>query len=136
MSITVAMRALHVCANLLWIGSIVSVGLILRVSTAAALDRGRIALSVYRTLATPAFILSFVAGTAMLLQEPAYYFVHTHMMHAKLPLALGVVVLHHWLGFRSKRMATVAAAPPGFLSVVLLVVAAMGAASLALLKPF
>lgn len=132
----VALRLVHVCANLFWIGSIVAVGLTLQVASTHASDRGRIALLLYRRLATPAFVVSFLAGTAMLLLEPAYYFVQTHMMHAKLPLALGVIGLHHWLGSRSKRMAAGSATPPGFLPVSLLVVCALGAAGLAVLKPF
>jgi protoporphyrinogen IX oxidase len=136
MTISVALRVLHVCANLLWIGSIVAVGLILRAPASPAADRGKIALSVYRGLATPAFMVSFVAGIVMLLLEPAYYFVHTHMMHAKLPLALGVVGLHHWFGARSKRMAAGTATQPSPLPVALLVAGAMGAAVLGLLKPF
>lgn len=136
MSLLLALRTLHVCANLLWIGSILSVALALRAAGAAPLDRGRIALSLYRAVAAPAFGISFLAAVALLLLEPRYYFVQSHWMHAKLPLALGVIVLHHWLGLKAKRMARNSGSPPGALPAVLLVVGAMGAAVLALLKPF
>src|SRR5512147_2667944 len=126
MSPAAALRVLHICANLLWIGSIVSVGLILREPSSPAAERGRMARWIYRRLATPAFLASFVAGCTMLLLDPRYYFVQTHMMHAKLPLALGVVGLHHWFGSKSKRVAGNTAAPPGLLPVALLVAGAMG----------
>jgi len=136
MSFIPLLHALHVCANLLWIGGIVGVAVILPGSLGTKEIRGAIALRMYRRLANPAFMVSFLAGTTLLLMNPAYYFVHTHMMHAKLPLALGVVALHHWLGRRTRRMASGEATPPGQLPMVLLLVAAMGAAALALLKPF
>lgn len=136
MTIALALRVLHVCANLIWIGSIGAVGLILRDLAAPTRDRGRIALSVYRALAMPAFVVSFVAGSVMLLLEPRYYFVQTHWMHAKLLLALGVIALHHGLGARAKRTAAGTAAPVGILPTALLVAGAMGGAALALLKPF
>ncbi len=47
----------------------------------------------YQHLTTIAHVPPFVAGTAALLLETGYYFVHPHMMDAKLPLAPGVVVL-------------------------------------------
>ena len=136
MTIALVLRALHVCANLIWIGSISAVGLILRDVPAAARDRGRMALSVYRALAMPAFVVSFVAGSGMLLLEPRYYFVQTHWMHAKLLLAVGVIALHHWLGARAKQTAAGTAKPVGILPIAWLVAGAMGSAALALLKPF
>jgi protoporphyrinogen IX oxidase len=81
-------------------------------------------------------MVSFIAATVMVALEPAYYFVHSHMMHAKLPLALEVVALHHWLGRRSKLMAAGAATPIGPLPVGFLLAGALGAAALASLRPF
>jgi putative membrane protein len=136
MSLLLALRTLHVCANLLWIGSIVATAFVLRASSAAVLDRGRIALTLYRTVATPAFGISFLAAITLLVLQPGYYLVQSHWMHAKLPLALGVIVLHHWFGLKAKRMARNSGSPPSALPATLLVVGAMGAAALALLKPF
>lgn len=136
MPIASILELLHVCANLFWVGSIVAVGVILGNSAISVVDRGRIALTVYQRVASPAFGLSFIMGVTMLLLEPRYYFVQTHMMHAKLPLAIGVIVLHHWLGSRSKTMAAGATAAPGYLPVILLVAGAAGSAALAILKPF
>jgi putative membrane protein len=130
------LRTLHVGANLFWIGGLLAIALILPGRLGSTELRGQIALRLYRVLANPAFVVSFVAAIGLLLLQPAYYFVHTHMMHAKLPLALGVVALHHWLGRRTRRMASGDAAPPSRLPAVLLMVGAMGAAVLALLKPF
>jgi putative membrane protein len=131
------LRTLHVTANLFWIGGILAVALILPLrEVGTPLVRGQIALRVYRGIAVPGFVVSFVAGATLLLLEPAHYFVHTHMMHAKLPLALGVVALHHWLGRRTRRMATGEATPPTRLPALLLTVGATGAAVLALMKPF
>ncbi|MGC4067104.1 MAG: hypothetical protein QM784_21185 [Polyangiaceae bacterium] len=131
------LRTLHVTANLFWIGGIVAVAMILPLrDVGTPIVRGQIALRVYRGVAVPAFVVSFVAATTLLFLQPVYYFVHTHMMHAKLPLALGVVALHHWLGRRTRRMATGEATPPTRLPAVLLTVGAVGAAMLALMKPF
>lgn len=136
MSLIPWLHTLHVCANLLWIGGIIGVAVILPGSQGTPEIRGTIALRLYRSLANPAFMVSFLAGTTLLLMNPQYYFVHTHMMHAKLPLALGVVAVHHWVGRRTRKMASGAAAPPGKLPAILLLAGAMGAAALALLKPF
>lgn len=136
MSLIPWLHAVHVCANLLWIGAIVGVAVILPGAQGTTELRGAIALKLYRTVANPGFIVSFLAGTTLLLMNPKYYFVHTHMMHAKLPLALGVIALHHIIGRRTRQMASGTAAPPGILPAYLLLACGLGAAALALLKPF
>ena len=78
----------HVSANLLWIGSIVAVGLLLAKGPGDARARGEAGRLVYRTLSVPAFALSFVLGLAVLAQDPTFYFKTTHFMHLKLTLAL------------------------------------------------
>jgi putative membrane protein len=130
------LRMLHVTANLFWIGGILAVAMILPLQLGNSILRGQIALRVYQGIANPAFFVSFLSASTLLLLQPAYYFVHTHMMHAKLPLALGVVALHHWLGRRTRRMASGDATPPSRLPALLLMAGAMGAAVLALMKPF
>ena len=137
MNLSFVLQALHVSANLLWIGAIVGVAVILRAPTSVdAVARGKVAIVLYRRIANPAFIVSFVAGAALLVLLPSYYFVETHFMHAKLPLALGVIAIHHILGARARRMAAGEASPPSRAILIVLLVTALGAALLALLKPF
>lgn len=137
MTIHLVLQTLHVCANLLWVGAIVGVAVMLRAPAAVApVARAQVALVVYRRLANPAFIVSFLAGAALLVLEPRYYFVTTHFMHAKLPLVLGIIGIHHYLGARARRMAAGSAAAPGGAIAPVLLVASLGAALLVLLKPF
>jgi putative membrane protein len=95
----------HVMANLVWIGSIVSVGLLTAASsklndvTAAGLARG-----LYLRVATPAFLASFVFGASRLLLDPAYY-MHLHWFHGKLTAVLAVIVLHHVIGAKARKVA-------------------------------
>ncbi len=127
----------HVIANLVWIGSILAVVVTLS-SDAEARVRGRIARSVYKKLAAPAFGVSFLAATALLFTNLQLYFVHTHWMHGKLPLALGVIVLHHVIGARAKRMESGKLSEPGPVAVLggVLFLCALGAAFLVIIKPF
>src|ERR1043165_1806645 len=97
--------ALHVTANVVWIGSILAVGRLLAATEGDAKVRGVLARRVYQSLATPAFVISFVAGAIRLALSPDYYFVATHFMHAKLLLALVVIGLHHVIGGRAKKTA-------------------------------
>jgi putative membrane protein len=100
---------LHVTANLVWIGSITAVGLI-TASAAKAPNAdaagaiAQIALSLYRRVATPAFIVSFLFGAARLSQDVQGY-MHHHWFHGKLTFALVVIVLHHIIGAKAKRVA-------------------------------
>lgn len=87
--------ALHVCANVVWIGSIAAVGLLVAKSGAAARY-------VYRVLAVPAFVASFVLGIGLVARDPAGYF-HQGWFHAKLTAAIVVIALHHVIGGRAKR---------------------------------
>jgi len=96
---------IHVMANLVWIGSIVSVGLLTAASsklndaTAAGLARG-----LYLRVAMPAFLVSFTFGASRLFLDPAYY-MHLHWFHAKLTAVLVVIVLHHVIGGRARKVA-------------------------------
>lgn len=132
------LRAVHVLANLVWIGSILSTGLVLTHGAGEAKVRGETALAVYRKLATPAFVLSFVLGCVVLFNNPVYYLKTTHFMHAKLPLAFGIIGLHHVIGARAKKLAaetTTEVGPTAVLTLVLLLLTA-GTALLAMMKPF
>lgn len=130
--------ALHVIADLFWIGSILSVALLLARGPGDARQRGAAARLVYRTLAAPSFGIAFLAGVALLGMNPTLYFKATHYMHGKLPLALGVVALHHVLGARAKKMEAGEApdAGPALPLGLVLAVLAIGSALLVVLKPF
>ena len=102
---------LHVSGNLVWIGAILAVGAIIAARSADdSVVRGRIAYDIYRRLAVPAFVVSFVCGAIRLGVEPKHYLHDSHWMHAKLPLALVVIALHHVIGARAKRLAGQSAA--------------------------
>lgn len=133
-----ALVVLHVAANVVWIGSIASVGVALDAPKVGALDRGRIALHLYRRLATPAFVVSVAAGLGQLLGHPDLYFTVTRYMHAKLLLAVCVIALHHVLGARAKAMAEGRASAPGSSKMLmwLLLLAAVAAVFFAVRKPF
>jgi putative membrane protein len=132
------LRNLHVLCNLFWIGSIVSVGLILAAKVASAQERGALAHLVYRRVSAPAFGLSFLFGLGRLALSPAFYFKVTHFMHLKLTLALGVIALHHVLGARARRAAAGEAGAVNGAGRLLagLAVLAVATAWVALTKPF
>jgi protoporphyrinogen IX oxidase len=96
---------IHVFANILWIGSIVSAGLLLaRASATENKELAGAAAFLYRCVATPAFIVSFLAGVSRVGLDAATY-MHAHWFHGKLTLALIVIALHHVLGARAKKAA-------------------------------
>jgi putative membrane protein len=96
---------IHVVANLIWIGSIASVGILLATSTPEnAQSFGAAARRIYSSISTPAFGVSFLFGVARLSLSPATY-MHLHWFHAKLTFALAVIALHHVIGAKAKRAA-------------------------------
>jgi protoporphyrinogen IX oxidase len=98
--------ALHIAANLVWIGSITSVGLLLRMAATRADGKGvaEVALAIYRRVANPAFIASFTFGTIRLTTDLTYY-LHLHWFHAKFAAAFVVIALHHVIGGRARKAA-------------------------------
>jgi protoporphyrinogen IX oxidase len=105
---------LHVTANLVWIGSITSVGLLLAsaasgaasgADSASAQPLADAALRLYRRVATPAFVVSFVFGLGQVLANVDYY-AKAHWFHGKVTFALAVIALHHVIGAKSKRAAS------------------------------
>jgi putative membrane protein len=138
MGIAGLLIALHVTANVVWIGSILAVGRVIESSEGDAKIRGALALQIYRGLSTPAFAVSFLAGVARLVQNLDYYFVATHFMHAKLLAAFAVIGLHHVMGARAKKVAggTAAAASAVPALTIGILVGAGLAVFLAVLKPF
>jgi protoporphyrinogen IX oxidase len=127
---------LHVSGNLVWIGSILAVGVVMVSTVVESKVRGKLASDIYRRLAVPAFIVAFVAGMARLLLDPGYYLAQHHWMHPKLLLAFGVIALHHVIGARARKMAlgSVQERGPAGILTVALAVAALGAAFFAVLK--
>jgi putative membrane protein len=131
-----ALKWLHVSGNIIWIGSILAVGVAILSSAGDPKVRGEIALAIYKKLAVPAFIVSFLCGAIRLGMEPHYYLVEHHWMHPKLPLALAAIALHHVIGARARKLArgTVQEAGPTATLSIVLAVAAIGAAFFAITR--
>lgn len=101
--------AVHVMANVVWIGAIASVGWLTRhAASLAEAEAKAIASAAYRLLylrvAVPAFAVSFLAGVGRVAADPKTYF-SFHWFHGKLLFALVVIALHHVLGARAKKAA-------------------------------
>jgi putative membrane protein len=101
--------ALHVMSNLVWIGTITSVGW-LTVAAAGQADPARgklvaeLAVALYKRGAVPAFIASFTFGVLRLAADPAAY-MQLHWFHGKLTCALAVIALHHIIGAKARKVA-------------------------------
>ncbi|WP_394822405.1 hypothetical protein [Pendulispora albinea] len=122
-TLALALVALHLFANLLWIGSISVVGwlvvtasgparrpapsegaLELALTTDTRASASQLARVIYLRFAMPAFVLSFLFGLGRVAMDPAAY-IHMHWFHAKLTAAFGVIGIHHVIGARAKRLA-------------------------------
>jgi putative membrane protein len=97
--------ALHVTANLVWIGSILAVAWLCGRARLVAdgTEVGRYARAIYLRFAVPGFLVAVGAGIARLLVQPAAY-LHAHWMHGKLLLAVVLIGLHHVVGAKAKRI--------------------------------
>jgi putative membrane protein len=101
--------ALHVMSNLVWIGTIASVGW-LTVAASRQEDPlvgkvvAELGYRLYKRAAVPAFLLSFAFGVARLLTDPATY-MRLHWFHGKLTFALGAIALHHVIGAKARKTA-------------------------------
>jgi protoporphyrinogen IX oxidase len=106
MSFQTALIAVHVIGNVVWIGSLLAVALLVSHApwTAEPADVARLARRVYLRLAVPGFLTAFAAGAARIWLTPTAY-AHAYWMHAKLGLALLVILFHHVIGGRAKRVA-------------------------------
>lgn len=110
MDIPTLFVAIHVMANLVWIGAIASVGwLVAAASKAGDRSSAILARGLYLRVATPAFLASFLFGLVRLIQTPETY-MHLHWFHAKLTFALGVIALHHVIGAKARKMNDMTAA--------------------------
>jgi putative membrane protein len=124
--------AVHVLANVVWIGALLSVTLILRRASETKDPAGVAALGrqVHLRLAVPAFVVSFGAGLLRILLAPAAY-AHMPWFHVKLTFALVVIVVHHLIGARARRAAAgTPGADAGVFTMGVLVFAAAAAAVL------
>ncbi len=126
-----ALIAVHVVADVVWIGSILSVSLLVGNAPFMAdpSDSGTVARRVYMRLATPAFVVSFATGVGRIALSPTLY-AHMPWFHAKLTCALLVIGLHHVIGARAKRLRggqTTAARGVGLLGFLLFTFAAFAA---------
>ncbi len=130
--------AVHVFANMVWIGSISAVGASLAAELPGAVaERAKAALWTYRRLAVPAFVLSLLIGLGCLILDPTRSILKIPSMHVKLTLAAGVIALHHWIGAAARRMASGRRVTPiPVFAVVLLLVLAAAASLLGVVKPF
>lgn len=96
----------HVLANVVWIGALLAESLLLGRARfmADGAEVGGLARRVHTRLAVPAFLASFGFGVARLAGDPRLY-LHLPWMHVKLAFAAGVIVLHHVIGARARRVA-------------------------------
>jgi len=97
---------LHVTANLLWIGSILSVGFLVAQASRRADGKSvaEVALALYKRLAVPAFLASVIFGLGRFATSPSYY-LHLHWFHGKLTVVLAVIGLHHVIGAKARKSA-------------------------------
>jgi|GEM_PF-455712 len=105
-SVPTALVALHVLANVVWIGALLAVAVLTARAPFMAdpSEVGALARRVHLRLAVPAFLASLGAGVARIAFAPRVY-AHLPWMHVKLTLALAVIVLHHVIGARARRVA-------------------------------
>ncbi len=96
---------LHVMANLVWIGTIASVGWLTSAATKANDKSAAIlARNLYLRAAVPAFLASFLLGVTRLMMDLSYY-MHLHWFHGKLTAVIIVIALHHVIGAKAKKVA-------------------------------
>ena len=144
---------LHVLAVVVWIGSLVGVGV---VATSAgegsdAIDvkvRGALARRIYQRASVPAFLIAFAAGLFRLLRGWGEGYVtvfgtwtngysKSPWMHAKLTAALVIIALHHIVGARTRKMAK-DGAPAGPIAIMTWIIGACAAAAVffVIVRPF
>ncbi len=106
-SVSVALVTAHVLANVVWIGALLSETVLLGRATwmSDPAEIGTLARRVHTRLAIPAFLGSLAAGLARLLPARQIY-AGMPWMYAKLGFAVAVIVLHHMIGARTRRLAS------------------------------
>lgn len=105
-SVPTALIAVHVLANVVWIGALLAVAVLTARAPfmADAAEVGALARRVHVRLAVPALLGSLGAGVARIALAFRVY-AHLPWMHIKLTLAVIVIVLHHVIGARARRAA-------------------------------
>ena len=104
--VTTLLVAVHLLADVVWVGSLLSVGMLVARARLMA-DPGEVgglARRLYVTLAVPAFLVSLGTGVVRIVMMPQMY-AHAPWLHVKLTFALALIVLHHMIGGRAKRLA-------------------------------
>jgi putative membrane protein len=103
-SLLSALISLHVLANMVWIGSLLSAAVLLSGTSAAGAGTppARLGRRIYLRLAMPAFAVSFLCGIGVLGMSLSSY-LHAPWMHAKLTLAAAIIAIHHVIGARARR---------------------------------
>jgi len=104
MKLDLAISAIHVIANIFWIGAIVAVAVVLVSETGSAKDRGSLGQRIYMRVAVPGFLVSFVFGLWRLMGDSGFY-MKSGWFHIKLTMAIVVIALHHIIGSKAKKMA-------------------------------
>lgn len=141
----------HVLAVVVWIGSLVSIGLVATAKGdggATSNVRGTLARRIYQRAAVPAFVVAFGAGLFRLLRgwNEGYLsafgvwsngYAKSPWMHAKLSMALVIIGLHHVVGGRTRKMAN-DGAPEGPIATLTWIIAACAAAAVffVIVRPF
>jgi len=130
--------ALHVAANMVWVGALLASVLVVVDNGGPVAGQARLARTTYARLAVPAFLLSFVLGAARLGMDWRSYLVTTHFMHAKLALALVAIVAHHWIGALLKRLTDEPGTAGQMLKALAYVfgIACLGSVVLVVMRPF
>ena len=131
--------ATHIAANLVWIGAILSVAAALVSRSVEGRAGAQIAYELYRKLATPAFVVSFITALTRLgLGYELYFMGPKKYMHGKLLFAVIVIALHHVIGARAKAVSTGRRSSPGPVGVLalLLLISAVAATLFVLVEPF
>jgi putative membrane protein len=98
--------ALHLLGNVLWIGALLSVVTVVGRARwmADPSEIGALARRIHMRVAVPGFLLSLAAGIGRLLLDPEAL-LRLPWMHVKLTLAVGIIVIHHVIGSRVRRVA-------------------------------
>jgi putative membrane protein len=122
-----AVGALHIAANVFWIGSIVGVGVILTADGDSKV-RGEIGKQLYMKVAVPAFVLSFLFGIIKLAGTgDASFYMKSGWFHIKLTFAIIVIALHHVIGGKAKKMASGEVDGPGKVGLITVILAVCAA---------
>jgi putative membrane protein len=97
---------LHLVGNVVWIGSLLAAAWLCGAARmmAEGPEVGRLARSIYRRFAAPAFVLSLLSGIGRIVASPGDY-AHAHWFHAKMAAVVLLIVAHHVVGGRVRKVA-------------------------------